>query len=83
MDGEVTRDDESLRDAARAWLRATDRLDAAMSAGDDEYGAAIELAEEASLARMRFERVLTELGWSPPARTAGEVRQPGAKLPPA
>lgn len=61
--------DAALRDAARAWLRAADRLaaanaDAAKDA--DAYAVVLELAEEATLARLRFYRTLVDLGWSHP-----------------
>jgi hypothetical protein len=62
--------EDLLRDAARSWLRAADRLAAASqeTAEDpDVYAVVLELAEEVGLARMRLQRALVELGWSPPA----------------
>ncbi len=62
--------DGQLREATRAWLRATDRLSAAVAAAvedPDSYAVVLELAEETGLARLRMHRALIELGWSPPA----------------
>ena len=62
--------EDLLRDAARSWLRATDRLAAAgqeSTEDPDVYAVVLELAEEVGLARMRMQRALVELGWSPPA----------------
>lgn len=58
----------NLRAATRAWLEATDRLDAAMRQ-DAETAVVMELADAATLARLRFHRALVESGWTPP-RTA-------------
>jgi len=70
FDDEVDNGDETLRDAARAWLRATDRLAAAGAEtveDSDVYAVVLELAEEAGIARIRMQRALVDLGWSPPA----------------
>ena len=61
----ANRDDAALRAAARAWLAAADKLDAA-TAKDDDYGTALELAEAVTLARLGLQQALTEMGWSPP-----------------
>lgn len=60
----MDRDDQNLRDAVRAWLAAYDALDAAQ--GGEDYAETLELAERVSLARMRLDRELVGLGWSPP-----------------
>ncbi len=65
--GVTDQGDARLRTAARAWLAALDRVDAAMAGDDhDDYGATLELAEAATLARLGLQQALVDLGWSPP-----------------
>lgn len=62
--------DAALRNAVRSWLRATERLAAASADTADDpdlYAVVLELAEEAGVAKLRMQRALVELGWSPPA----------------
>jgi len=62
--------EERLHEVTRAWLRAADRLTAATEdavTDPDAYAVVLELAEETSLARLRLNRALIELGWAPPA----------------
>jgi hypothetical protein len=63
----MERDDRRLRDAVRAWLAAYDEFEAAQAGTDaGDYAAALDLAEQVSIARMRLEQELVGLGWSPP-----------------
>ncbi len=58
--------EEVLRSAARTWLDAADRLEHAM--GDPNSAIeAMDAADAATIARMRFHQTLVELGWTPPA----------------
>jgi hypothetical protein len=56
--------EERLRGAVRAWLRAGDELASAQQA--DDPAAVMELAERATLARLLLDQTLVDLGWTPP-----------------
>lgn len=56
--------DTQLREAARAWLAATDRVTAAIAAGEE--GEVLRLADEATVARLQLQQVLMAHGWTPP-----------------
>jgi hypothetical protein len=61
--------EERLRGAVRAWLRAGDELASAADQGD-EPAAVMELAERATLARLLLDQTLVDLGWTPPTGPA-------------
>lgn len=67
--GMTEQQEERLKGAVRAWLRAGDELSAAADNGDPAE--VMELADRATLARMLFEKTLADLGWTPPARGGG------------
>jgi hypothetical protein len=58
--------EERLRSAARAWLRASDDVAAAIDDGSDA-AEVMELADQATLSRLVFQQTLVDLGWTPPA----------------
>jgi hypothetical protein len=64
--GMTEQQEERLRGAVRAWLRANDELASAVNGGDDA-AAVMELADRTTLARLVFHQTLVELGWTPPA----------------
>jgi hypothetical protein len=66
--------EERLRGAVRAWLRAGDELASAVNGGDDP-AVVMELADRATLSRLVFHQTLVELGWKPPAPPAPPAPQ--------
>ena len=66
--------EELLRSVARSWLTTADQLGVATADPVAQPSDVMKLADEATLARMRFHQTLVELGWTPP----GRADQPGA-----
>lgn len=64
--GMTEQQEERLRSATRAWLRAGDDLATAV-ADDVDPPEVMELADRATLARLVFQQTLIDLGWTPPA----------------
>ncbi len=67
--------EDQLRSAARAWIAAADRLDRAMQSADPG-GDVMDAADAATIARLRFQQTLVQLGWTPPAPVATEPDRP-------
>jgi hypothetical protein len=63
--GMTEQQEERLRGAVRAWLAAADEL-AGAARDDADLTQVMELADQATLARLTFQRTLVELGWTPP-----------------
>lgn len=64
--GMTEQQEERLRSAARAWLRAADDMASAIDAGADAPEV-MELADRTTLARLLLQQTLVDLGWTPPA----------------
>jgi hypothetical protein len=80
--GMTEQQEERLRGAVRAWLAAADELAGAAGDGTD-LTQVMELADNATLARLTFHRTLVELGWTPPAATATTTATPAGQQAPA
>lgn len=70
--GMTEQQEERLRSATRAWLRATDDVANAINEGVDAPEV-MELADRATLARLVFQQTLVDLGWTPPAPAPRET----------
>lgn len=70
--GMTDQQEERLRSAARAWLRASDDLATAVNDGGDAPEV-MELADRATLSRLVFQQTLIDLGWTPPAPAPRET----------
>lgn len=62
----MVKDETALRAAMRQWLAACDAVDHALGSDVADYAASLNLADTASLARLRLHQELVALGWTPP-----------------